>query len=363
MANLSCGIVGLPNVGKSTLFKALTKQMVASSNFPFCTIDPNTGIVNLPDERLQKLSEVSKSKKIIQATVTFVDIAGLVSGASKGEGLGNKFLSNIRETDLIIQVVRCFDDDNIIHVAGKVDPLDDIDVVNLELILSDIEMIEKAITKLEKASKSQKDKPLTLSVLQKIFEHMNKNQPIRSLQLSQIEKESIYQYNFLTSKPIIYCANVSEDSLPDMENDYVIKVREKVGKDACVIPICAKLEDELASLNDDEAKEFLNSLNIKENGLSKLIKGSFSTLGLRTFYTTGEQETRAWTIRNGDTAPQAAGKIHTDIEKGFIRAEVISYDDFVKYKGRVGAKNAGVARIEGKNYVVQDDDIILFYHN
>lgn len=364
MSNLKCGIVGLPNVGKSTLFNAITKQMIPASNFPFCTIDPNTGIVNVPDHRLEVLSKISKTEKIVPATVTFVDIAGLVRGASKGEGLGNQFLANIRETDLIIQVVRCFDDDNIIHVSGKIDPIDDIEVINVELILADLQMCEKVLQKLEKTAKTQKDKPLALTTLQKVYHHLNNNQTIRSLSLTEEEAESIKQYNFLTAKPILYCTNVSEQDLPSMENDYVRKVYEFAKKEnAQVIPICAKLEEELASLSDDEAKEYLASINLPQRGLDRLIQSSFTTLGLCTFYTTGEKETRAWTIPIGATAPEAAGKIHTDLQKGFIRAEVISFDDFVSLGGRTPAKEAGKARLEGKNYTVKDDDIILFYHN
>lgn len=364
MSNLSCGIVGLPNVGKSTLFNAITKQMIPASNFPFCTIDPNTGIVSVPDPRLEVLSKISKTQKIVPATVTIVDIAGLVKGASKGEGLGNQFLTNIRETDLIIQVVRCFDDDNIIHVNGKIDPLDDIEVINLELILSDLQMCEKILQKLEKTAKAQKDKPPALSLLQKVLDHLNNNKTIRTLSLTPEEAILLKQYNFLTSKPIVYCTNVSEHDLPSMENDYVRKVREFAKKEnAEVIPICAKLEEELASLTDAEAKEYLASLNLPQRGLDRLLQTAFSTLGLCTFYTTGEKETRAWTIPKGATAPEAAGKIHTDLQKGFIRAEVISYDDFVSLGGRTEAKEAGKARLEGKNYIVKDDDIILFYHN
>lgn len=365
MANLSCGIVGLPNVGKSTLFNAITKKMVPASNFPFCTIEPNVGVVEVPDPRLKELSDVTKSQKIVPAMISFVDIAGLVRGASQGEGLGNQFLTNIRETDLIVEVVRCFDDDNVIHVQGKVNPIEDIEVINLELVLSDLQMAEKILQKIEKTAKSQKEKPLALSVLQKVIEHLNASKPLRSLSLSPEENECMKLYQFLTTKPIIYCANVSENDLPTMENDYVKKVRELAKQEgAQVIPICAKLEEELASLSPEEAKEYLVSLGLAESGLDRLIKSSFHTLGLLTFYTSGEKETRAWTIPKGATAPEAAGKIHSDIQKGFIRAEVISYKDLLSCSGsRAAARDAGRARMEGKNYIVQDDDVILFYHN
>ncbi len=338
--------------------------MIAASNFPFCTIDPNVGIVDLPDSRLGILSQISGSQKIIPATVSFVDIAGLVKGASKGEGLGNQFLSTIRETDLIVQVVRCFEDDNIIHVEGKVDPISDIEVINVELILSDLQVIDKVLQKLEKGAKGKKDETLTIPTLKRIATHLNNGFAARTLDLTDEEQESIKAYQFLTSKPIVYCANVSEKDLPSMDNQYVQAVRKKAEEEgAQVIPICAKLEEELASLSEEDAKEYLTSLGLSESGLSRLIRTSFTTLGLLTYFTTGEKETRAWTIVKGSTAPEAAGKIHTDLQKGFIRAEVVSVSDMVKYKGRTGAKEAGKARLEGKNYIVQDDDVILFYHN
>ncbi|MBI5273614.1 MAG: redox-regulated ATPase YchF [Chlamydiales bacterium] len=364
MSGLSCGIVGLPNVGKSTLFNALTRNQIPASNFPFCTIDPNVGIVELDDPRLRELSKLSGSHKIVYAPVTFVDIAGLVKGASKGEGLGNKFLSNIRETDLIVHVVRCFADDNIIHVEGKIDPISDIEVINLELILADLQMIENSMAKLEKQARSSKEFKPVLDTMKKVSDHLNQNQPVRSISLTLEEQEHIKPYNFITQKPVIYLTNVAEEDIPLMENEYVKRVREHAQKEkAQVIPICAKFEEELSALSDEERLQFLQSVGLQEPGLTRLIRSSFYTLGLITFLTTGEIETRAWTIHKGLPAPEAAGKIHSDIQKGFIRAEVISYEDYTKYKTRAAAKEAGKARSEGKDYIVQDGDVILFYHN
>lgn len=364
MAGLSCGIVGLPNVGKSTLFNALTRKAAAAANYPFCTIDPNVGIVDLEDPRLPILSKISRSQKIIPATVTFVDIAGLVKGASQGEGLGNQFLTNIRETDAIIHVVRCFQDDEVIHVAGRVDPISDIEIINLELILSDLQMMENILGRLEKQGKGKKELAPTIETFKKAIAHLNQNKPLRTLSLTPEEKEHIENYPFLTNKKVIYVANVSEKDLPSMENEFVAKVREYAQKEGNqIIPVCAKLEEEVAQLSEAEAKEFLQSLGLEETGLNRLIRTAFKTLGLITYITTGEIETRAWTIHEGTKAPEAAGKIHTDLQKGFIRAEVVSFDDMTQYGGRVGAKEAGKARSEGKEYIVQDGDVILFFHN
>ncbi|NNM43976.1 MAG: redox-regulated ATPase YchF, partial [Chlamydiae bacterium] len=338
MSNLSCGIVGLPNVGKSTLFNALTRKAAAAANYPFCTIDPNIGIVDVEDSRLSILSKISGSKKIIPAAVTFVDIAGLVKGASQGEGLGNQFLANIRETDAIVHVVRCFENDDVVHVAGKVDPISDIEVIQLELILSDLQTIENILQKVEKQAKTKKELQPTLECLQKAAAHLNQNLPIRSLPMTEEEAAILATYRFLSSKRVIYAANVSENDLPSMENQYVQAVREFAAKEGdIVIPICAKLEEELGQLSESEGLEFLQGLGVQETGLKRLIKSAFDTLGLITYITTGEIETRAWTILRGTPANIAAGKIHTDIEKGFIRAEVVSFDDMVKYNGRVGA--------------------------
>jgi hypothetical protein len=364
MAGLSCGIVGLPNVGKSTLFNALTSARAPASNYPFCTIDPNIGVVEVADPRLDVLAKISKSGRIIYALTEFVDIAGLVEGASKGEGLGNAFLSHIRETDAIVHVVRCFENPDVIHVKGRINPLEDIEIINLELILSDLAACESALGKVEKVAKLKKEGMPQAALLAKVRAHLDKNLPLRTLELSHEEEEIFKGYPFMTRKRVLYAANVSEECLPSMENEYVSQVRSWAQKEGnSVIPICAKLEEEIAQLKAEERKEFLSSLGLEESGLQRLIKASFKMLGLITFLTTGELESRAWTIRAGTNAQAAAGKIHSDIERGFIRAEVITYDDFVRYNGRVGAREVGRARSEGRDYIVHDGDIILFFHS
>ena len=361
---LSVGIVGLPNVGKSTLFNAITLAGVDAQNYPFCTIEPNKGVVSVPDERLAVLSNLSGSTQLIPATIEFVDIAGLVKGASKGEGLGNKFLANIRETEAIAHVVRCFEDPNVLHVYDKVDPCSDIEIINTELILADLEMVQKACHQFEKRAKSNNKEELQKGDLfRRLLDHLEKGNPIRSLSFTKEEMELKYSYHFLTEKKVIYVANVSEDDLEN-GNAFVDQVRayaEAHGDQ--VILASAKIEEELSSLSDDEKKEFLADLGVHESGLDRLSKACFSLLGLETYLTTGKKETRAWTIHVGSTAPQAAGVIHTDFEKGFIRANIVSYSDFVATGGFKEAKEKGLLRQEGKEYIMKNGDVVEFLFN
>lgn len=362
---LTAGIVGLPNVGKSTLFNAITKAGALAANYPFATIDPNVGIVEVPDSRLIKLEEMVQPKKTIPTTFEFTDIAGIVKGASKGEGLGNKFLSHIREVDAICQVVRAFDDENVTHVSGRVNPLDDIEVINMELVLADLESVEKRLPKIEKMAR-QKDKTaeMELRILTQIKEALEDGKPVRSIDFNEDDQKWVNQAQLLTSKKMLYMANVGEDEIGDKDNDKVKAIREyAANEDSEVIVISAKIEEEIATLDDEDKEMFLEDLDIEEPGLDRLIRTTYDLLGLSTYFTAGVQEVRAWTFKQGMTAPQCAGIIHTDFERGFIRAEVTSYEDYVQHGGENGAKEAGRQRLEGKDYIMQDGDIVHFRFN
>lgn len=360
---IKCGIVGLPNVGKSTLFNCLTKAGVDASNYPFCTIEPNVGVVPVPDPRLSALATIVKPQRILPTTIEFVDIAGLVKGAAQGEGLGNKFLANIRETDATAHVVRCFENDDVVHVAGKISPLDDIDVINTELSLADLETVDRALLRANKLARSNdKTAAVEVALLERVKEQLNKGLPVRTLSFTKEEKDRLKLLQLLTMKPTLYIANVAEDGFT--ENPLLDQVKQFAEKEgASVVAVCAAIEAEIAELDDAEKKEFLAELKLDEPGLDRVIHAAYKLLGLDTYFTAGVQEVRAWTIHRGSTAPQAAGVIHTDFEKGFIRAEIISYEDYIQYKGEQGAKDAGKWRLEGKEYIVRDGDVIYFRFN
>jgi GTP-binding protein YchF len=360
---IKCGIVGLPNVGKSTLFNALTRAQIAAENYPFCTIDPNVGVVPVPDERLAQLAAIAKPEKIVPTTVEFVDIAGLVAGASQGEGLGNQFLSHIRETDAIAHVVRCFESSDIVHVSGKVDPIADIEVIDTELALADLQTAEKAVDRAAKAAKSgDKDAIRKRALFERVKAHLDQAKPVRSLTLTEEERRDVREMQLLTAKPVMYVANVAENGFTN--NPHLAAVEKRAaGEGAVVVAVCAAIEAEISQLDEADRADFLAELGLKEPGLDRVIRGGYTLLGLQTFFTAGPKEVRAWTVRAGATAPQAAGVIHTDFERGFIRAEVIAFADYIAGKGEAGAKEAGKLRLEGKDYVVQEGDVMHFRFN